>query len=140
MLEQALVAQVLISLTRGMQEQALPFASASAVDEKIAAILQYLASHLTEKISIDDLAARFYISKYHMMRLFRQETGYSIHGYLQERRLLHARELIRQGISATESCFLSGFGSYSSFTRAYAKRFGTTPTGRKGAPAEETYE
>lgn len=40
MLEQALVAQVLISLTRGMQEQALPFASASAADEKIAAILQ----------------------------------------------------------------------------------------------------
>ncbi|MFR5719023.1 MAG: helix-turn-helix domain-containing protein, partial [Anaerotignum faecicola] len=59
---------------------------------------------------------------------------------LQERRLLHARELIRQGVSATESCFLSGFGSYSSFTRAYSKRFGTTPTGRKGAPAEETYE
>ena len=48
MLEQALVAQVLISLTRGMQEQVLPFASASAADEKIAAILQYLACHLTE--------------------------------------------------------------------------------------------
>ena len=53
MLEQALVAQVLISLTRGMQEQALPFASASAADEKIAAILQYLACHLTEPVSID---------------------------------------------------------------------------------------
>ena len=57
MLEQALVAQVLISLTRGMQEQALPFASASAADEKIAAILQYLACHLTEPVSIDDLAS-----------------------------------------------------------------------------------
>ncbi|MBR4113131.1 MAG: AraC family transcriptional regulator, partial [Anaerotignum sp.] len=58
----------------------------------------------------------------------------------QERRLLHARDLIRQGISATDSCFQSGFRSYSSFTRAYAKHFGTTPTGRKGAPADETYE
>ena len=75
MLEQALVAQVLISLTRGMQEQALPFASASAADEKIAAILQYLACHLTEPVSIDDLAAKFYISKYHMMRRFRAQTG-----------------------------------------------------------------
>ena len=76
-LEQALVAQVLISLTRGMQEQALPFASASAADEKIAAILQYLACHLTEPVSIDDLAAKFYISKYHMMRRFRAQTGYT---------------------------------------------------------------
>ena len=82
MLEQALVAQVLISLTRGMQEQALPFASASAADEKIAAILQYLACHLTEPVSIDDLAAKFYISKYHMMRRFRAQTGYTIHAYL----------------------------------------------------------
>ena len=45
-------------------------------------------------------------------------------------RVILARELISQGMSATESCFRSGFRSYSSFTRAYGKYFGTTPTGR----------
>ena len=50
-----------------------------------------------------------------------------------------ARDLIDAGLSATDSCFRSGFRSYSSFTRAYAKRFGTTPTGRS-APMEETFE
>ena len=103
-------------------------------------IMRYLDAHLTEELSIDILAEEFFISKFHMMRLFKQETGRSIHDYLQERRLLFARDLIRQGVSATDSCFQSGFRSYSSFTRAYAKHFGTTPTGRKGAPAAETYE
>jgi AraC-like DNA-binding protein len=67
-----------------------------------------------------------------MMRIFKKETGQSVYEYLTERRLFFARELIRQGVPATESCFQAGFGSYSSFTRAYGKRFGTTPTGRNG--------
>ena len=106
---------------------------------RIMDILRYIDAHLTEDLTIDHLSEQFYISKYHMMRLFRQETGQSIHSYLSHLRLLHARDLIAAGLSATESCFRSGFRSYSSFTRAYAKRFGTTPTGRS-AHLEETYE
>lgn len=140
-LSNGLLLRLLIALARRMQNPDAAFAKPIVpTNSRILDILHYIDAHLTEDIPIERLAEEFFISKYHMMRLFRQETGYPIHGYLQERRLLHARELIRQGISATESCFLSGFGSYSSFTRAYAKRFGTTPTGRKGAPAEETYE
>ena len=77
-----------------------------------------------------------------MMRLFRRETGTTIHGYLTERRLAMARELMAGGMSATDACFRSGWRSYSSFTRAYGKRFGSTPTGRRDTAvlAEETYE
>lgn len=105
-------------------------------------ILHYLDAHLTEDISIDDLAEQFFLSKYHMMRLFRKETGDSIHGYLSDRRLFYAKELIAQGMSATEACFRSGWRSYSSFTRAYGKRFGTTPTGRVDTDSklDATYE
>ena len=111
-------------------------------NERVAAIVRYLDRHLTEDICIDDLAERFFLSKYHMMRLFRRETGTTIHGYLTQRRLTLARELMRGGMSATDACFRSGFRSYCSFTRAYGKRFGSTPTGRRDAAAlaEETYE
>lgn len=110
--------------------------------ERIRNIMRYLDTHLSEDISIGALAEQFYVSKYHMMRQFQEETGQTIYDYLTERRLLHARDFIRQGCSATESCFNSGFRSYSSFTRAYAKRFGTTPTGRAGRnmQREETFE
>ncbi|MEE1085909.1 MAG: AraC family transcriptional regulator [Schaedlerella sp.] len=111
-------------------------------NKRVLDILNYIDDHLAEEISIDELSEQFFISKYHMMRLFRKETGVSIHNHLTERRLIYARELIRQGVSATDSCFQAGFHSYSSFTRAYGKRFGTTPTGRheRSVMMEETYE
>lgn len=111
-------------------------------DGKILDILRYLDGHLTEEVRIDQLAERFYISKFHMMRRFREETGTTIHTYLSDRRLMLARDLITQGIAATDACFRSGFRSYSSFSRAYGKLFGTTPTGRAEMPAaaEELYE
>ena len=111
-------------------------------NERVADIVRYLDRHLTEDICIESLSERFYLSKYHMMRLFRRETGSTIHGYLTERRLALARELMASGLSATDACFRAGFRSYCSFTRAYGKRFGSTPTGRRDAAAlaEETYE
>ena len=99
-------------------------------DEKISEMLRFIDNNLAEDLSIDELASRFYISKYHMMRRFREETGSSIHTYLSDKRLLLARDLINEGVSATDACFRSGFRSYSAFSRAYGKLFGVTPTGR----------
>ena len=101
-------------------------------DRRIQEIAAYLDSHLTEDVSIDDLADRFFLSKYHMMRLFREETGTSIHAYLTARRLVQARAMMDSGLQATQACFLSGFRSYSAFIRSYEKLFGQTPTGRRG--------
>lgn len=109
---------------------------------RVLEIMRYIEEHLAEDLDIDDLAEIFYISKYHMMRLFHREVGTTIHAYLSQRRLLHARELIGKGMRATEACYRSGFRSYSSFTRAYSKYFGTTPTGRIDTAhgREESYE
>ena len=110
-------------------------------DKRVLEMIRYLDEHLTEEISIEALSQAFFVSKYHMMRRFREETGTTIHVYLSDRRLLLARDHIQQGIPATEACFLCGFRSYSAFSRAYGKLFGVTPTGRveKGG-MEETFE
>ncbi len=127
----ALLVRMLVELARarrsGAENCLAPLAPENA---RVRDMLRYIDAHLMEDITIEELAERFYISKYHMMRLFRDEVGQTIHGYISDRRLLHARELIRAGVSATESCFRSGFRSYSSFTRAWSKHFGGTPTGR----------
>ena len=105
-------------------------ASAAAGDSKVVAILQYLNAHLTEGLTIDDLADRFYISKYHMMRRFREETGYTIHSYLTEKRLLLAQQLLSQGIPLGEAALRCGYQEYSTFSRAYKKQFGHAPSAK----------
>lgn len=134
---------LLLLVTLGQAVQDVPLSPASgATDPKCQEIMDYIDQHKTEELSIDAIAAHFFLSKYHMMRLFRQSTGFTVYGYLQEQRLLYARALLAQGLRATTACYQSGFHSYSSFIRAYTKRFGATPTGRRstGARAEASYE
>jgi len=111
-------------------------------NERVVEILRYIDGHLTEDITIEGLAERFFLSRYHMMRLFREHTGLTIHSYLVDRRLMNARDLIGKGYGATEACYKAGFNSYCTFCRAFNKRFGMSPTGRsdKTLQAEETFE
>lgn len=127
----ALLVQLLIEVSRGLLDHGLAYVTDAAFDEKTVAILRYLNAHLTERIAIDDLAARFYLSKFYMMRRFRAETGHTIHGYLVGKRLMLARALMDGGMTATDACFQSGFQDYSTFSRAYKRQFGRTP--RQGA-------
>ena len=99
-------------------------------NSRVLEMMRYMDAHLSEDLDIDALAEQFYVSKYHMMRLFRQETGFTVHTYLLRKRLFYARSLMEKGMRATEASYRAGFRSYSSFTRAYGKHFGTTPTGR----------
>ena len=96
---------------------------AAGGDSKVVSLLQYLNLHLADPLTIDELAARFYISKYHMMRRFRQETGYSVHGYLTEK-----RQLLGQGCTPAEAAAQAGYQDYSTFSRAYKKQFGHGPS------------
>jgi len=126
------------NLRRGGSNSAQPLAPK---DERIRELLEYIDAHLTEELNVDDLADRAYLSKYHLMRRFKSETGQSVHGYISQRRLMLARDLIGRGEAVTDVCFKVGFHSYSSFFRAYVKFFGTTPTGRMESTArEESYE
>ena len=102
-------------------------------DKRIAEILHYIDDHLSEDLDAEVIAKAFFVSKYHMMRLFRRETGTTVHLYITQKRLVKARELMDSGMRATEACYRCGWRSYSSFTRAYGKHLGTTPTGRLDA-------
>ena len=80
-------------------------------DSRVLEWMAYLDRHLNEDMDMDHLAERFFISKFHMMRMIRAETGFTIHTYLMQRRLLAARQLIDTGMRATEACYRCGFRS-----------------------------
>ena len=97
-------------------------------NRKVIDLLSYLQEHLFEDISIDTLAKTFYISKYHMMRKFKEETGYSMHQYILEKRIQAARSLILTGVPATVASAECGFKDYSTFSRACKKILGKMPS------------
>ena len=109
---------------------------AAGGDSKVISLLQYLNLHLTEPLTIDQLAERFYISKYHMMRRFRAETGYTVHAYLTGKRLALAREQIAAGTPILQAASACGFGDYSAFCRAYRRQFGQPPSSARQDAAE----
>ena len=96
-------------------------------DENIGAILDYINENISEELSIDNLANRFYMSKYYLMHKFKKQTGYTIHNYILQKRLIMSNSLIKSGKLITEVYTECGFYDYSTFFRAFKKMFGVSP-------------
>lgn len=127
---QVVFLEFMIHLNRATRKNRLEFIDTDNCNEKVLAILDYVGEHLCEDLAIDKIAGQFYISKYYMMRLFKQETGYTLGQYISQKRLLLAKELLSAGVPRTQACYDCGFKDYSTFSRAYKQLFGSTPSGR----------
>ena len=97
------------------------------VDPKMEEILQYIVHHLDEDLSVDSLSRRFYLSRYYLMHRFKAVTGYTVHQYISQKRLLLAGELIRQGVPVMKAAEQAGFSEYSTFLRAFQNTFHMSP-------------
>lgn len=128
---QILFLEFMIQLNRAAIKNHLDYLSTELYNEKVTQLITYINEHLTQHLSIDELAEKVYLSKYYMMRLFKEETGFTIGQYINQKRLLLARDLLSMGESVNEACYQSGFQEYSTFSRAYKKEFGESPTAAK---------
>lgn len=97
-------------------------------DKTIEGVLNYINSNLENDLSIDTIASEFFISKYYLMRKFKNQIGSSIHNYVVQKRLMLARSLISDGLSMSSVCSRCGFNDYSSFVRAFKKVYGVSPS------------
>lgn len=102
-----------------LEKQYIYDAHSYSSDSQIEELLRYINHNLTEDLSIETLARKYYLSKYHMMRKFKEETGYTIHNYIISKRLLLARTKISEGTPILKAAQLSGFSDYTTFSRAY---------------------
>lgn len=123
-----LFSELLLSVNRGCYEKTGSFDHTVLFNQKMINLIRYIGEHLTEDMSIEELAERFYISKFHMMRQFKEETGFTVHQYISEKRIIYARSLMAAGMSATQACYESGFKDYSTFSRAYKRRMEKSPS------------
>ena len=90
-------------------------------------LVEYIENHLDEELSLERLAEEFYVSKYHIAHVFKDNIGLSIHQYITKKRLLLCEEAIRAKMNITDVYQTYGFGDYSSFYRAFKKEYGISP-------------
>ena len=95
--------------------------------ERVLPVLQYIQEHFTESFTLDDLAKQFSISKYHLCHIFKNVTGFSVMEYVIQRRIILARELLRQPISVQEAGERAGFQTNSHFIRTFSTYTGVSP-------------
>ena len=90
---------------------------------------ELLASSLAEPIGLHDVAARLGASPFHLARVFRSRTGFSLHQYRTQLRLRRALELLPSSAGAlTSLAFELGFASHSHFTDTFRREFGVAPS------------
>ncbi|MCI8871012.1 MAG: helix-turn-helix transcriptional regulator [Lawsonibacter sp.] len=112
-----------------------PMLSASTAGEairnkdflRVAPILDYIRDSLSEPLTLDQIAGKFFISKHYLCRIFKSATGFSVMEYIIYSRILKARQLLQEGVSVQQAGEMSGFSDNSHFIRTFGHLTGTSP-------------
>jgi len=91
-------------------------------------IRNYIENNYDVNLDLDLLSRIQFVSKYHMLRLFKKYYGQTPRQYLIDKRIEKSKEKLKNGMSVTETCFAVGFESLSSFSSLFKSKTGKTPT------------
>ncbi len=90
-------------------------------------VLAYIGEHYAEELSLDVLAQRFFVSKYHLSHEFSRTVGVGVYRYLTLKRLLIAKQLMSDGVPPGDVYAACGFRDYTNFYRAFKAEYGISP-------------
>ncbi len=96
--------------------------------DAVIAIKGYIDSYYETNLNLDLLSEKQFISKYHLLRLFKKYYGLTPRQYLINKRIEKSKEHLNNGSTVTESCFAVGFESPGSFSTLFKTKTGKTPT------------
>lgn len=89
---------------------------------------EYLDEHYTEKISLDDLAAQFFINKYYLTKIFKETYGTTINSYIIAKRITRAKQMLRfTDMTLEEIAVAVGMNGGNYFSRLFKKIEGISP-------------
>lgn len=104
-----------------------PNGTAGRPDALLTRAKEYIRAHLEADISLDDISQAAHLSKYHFLRLFRQQVGMTPHQYVISSRLNAARSALEAGAVPNDVAFHYGFADLSHFNRRFKRVYGMTP-------------
>lgn len=104
-----------------------PKKTLNPMSKRLNLVIKYIETNIGNEITIDMIAKQVYISKFYLMKQFKETMGISIHQYIIQERIAKARELMKKERALTEIAFEVGFKDYSTFLRAFKRQYGHSP-------------
>ena len=95
--------------------------------ERVLQAKEFINKNLSGNINLNGIASAACLSKFHFLRLFKSLYGRTPHQYLTDVRIEKAKQLLQSGLPVSDTCFLTGFESVSSFKGLFKKCTGFTP-------------
>ena len=129
--------ELTVQIQRAMREGgAKPMAAEEP--ELLDQVMAYVERHLPDKITLADIARRFYVSESTITQTFRKKMGDSFYHCVTQRRLIAAKNLIQEGTTLEQVGQQVGFKDYSSFYRAFKQEYGISPRQYKALQSGNT--
>lgn len=122
-----LMVQAMVMLNRMAERGSRTAESREKSGDVVGSVLAFINDHYSEDLSLDLLANRFFISKYHLSREFNRLVGTSVYRYIIQKRLVIAKQLLAEGVPSSEVYQHCGFGDYSNFYRAFRGEYQISP-------------
>lgn len=97
--------------------------------ESIGEAIRYIEDHITEELSMDEIAGRVFLSPFYFQKGFSMLCGFTVGEYVRLRRLtLAGSELVMTDNKIIDIAVKYGYDSPDSFTKAFTRFHGVTPT------------
>lgn len=96
--------------------------------DAVIGIRNYIDTNYDIDLNLDLLSHIRFISKFHLLRLFKKYYGQTPKQYLTDKRIEKSKEYLKKGMNITDTCFAIGFESPCSFSTLFKSKTGLTPT------------
>lgn len=127
-LMQNLFVNLLITANRLYNKKQSSQSEDTATAKNIRLLKSYIKSHLSEKLTLDLIAAQLHYSPEYFSRYFKQATGKNISKYLTDLRIERAKELLKStDMTISDICYECGYSSLSNFRSNFSKYCGMSP-------------
>jgi AraC-like DNA-binding protein len=90
-------------------------------------IEKYIDDNFLQEILLEDIALHLGISVVHVLRVFKQKFGLSVHSYVLNKKVHLAKELLTKNLPIAETAQMSGFFDQSHLNRSFKRVFQLTP-------------
>ena len=105
-----------------------PRGEETEAQKTVNAIIAYINAHLEEGITVPEIAARFYLNKDYLSRLFARYTHTTLGHFIAIQRITRAQELLRSGMTVNEVQERMGYSGYANFFKAFKTMIGISPS------------